>query len=376
MQRKTYITAVLLWCMAVFLCPLRVLALGVSETYEESLYYDRLCQVELTGNYRRDLVAVALSQVGYHEGDEKSDYAGTNHNGFHNFTEFSNAYFGMDGQWCAMFVSWCARQAKIPTSVINSACGAHINNSGGEYAFRMTVRTPGSYTPIAGDLVFFSPTGWGASHVGIVAQVTADGIYAVEGNAMDAVRVAYYPLDDAEIAYYGVYSWQEEKTAPALKLTKISLVCTEGENGFMPDGDPYRFDTLYALHGTTLTLPKGGFTRENHTLAGYYIQRSSNGTWYCGDVWSGEGTPVLLPDGADWYFDEAWASYGDLRLYCVWTNEVGELVPDSKLPLIREEDRRTALYQSFEPLFARMCTLTELTAGCGTGFFVDISENW
>lgn len=334
MKKKPCIAAVLLLCMAVFLMPLEAFALSpalnTSEAYQTSPFYERLCAVELSGNYRRDLVAVALSQVGYHEGESKNDYAGARYDGFHNYTEYANAYFGMDGQWCAMFVTWCARQANIPKNVINSACGAFIDNSDdGKYAFRMTARYKKNYTPVPGDLVFFTTTGWGANHVGIVAGVTDSGIYTVEGNAMDAVRVKYYPLDSEEIVYYGFYSWQSVAAVPALDLSHLSFGCADGSNGKMPDGDPYHVEDLYAHHGSMITLPKGAFQRPGYTLAGYYAQSTLDGSWYSGGGWSKRREPTLLEDGESWCFDSFWAEAGDLTLYCVWKDSAGQLFVDS-----------------------------------------------
>ena len=40
----------------------------VSSDYKDTLYYDNLLAFELTGDGATDVVAVALSQLGYHEG--------------------------------------------------------------------------------------------------------------------------------------------------------------------------------------------------------------------------------------------------------------------------------------------------------------------
>ena len=52
--------------------------LKVSDLYRDSVYFQRLSDVSLSGDYRADLVNVAISQVGYHEGDSYDDYAGGN----------------------------------------------------------------------------------------------------------------------------------------------------------------------------------------------------------------------------------------------------------------------------------------------------------
>ena len=48
----------------------------ISSSYMASKYYDRLCAVQLTGDQRTDIVEIAKSQIGYHEG-AKGDFSGT-----------------------------------------------------------------------------------------------------------------------------------------------------------------------------------------------------------------------------------------------------------------------------------------------------------
>lgn len=346
-MKKRLMTAVLMICMAALILPMGAYALSpsqaVSQAYEGSVYYERLCRVELSGDWRRDMVSVALSQVGYHEGDSKADYAGGNALGWHNYIEYSSTYYGMDSQWCAMFVSWCARQAGIPKYAVNNAASAYADGSGGQgsYSFHVPVYSKKNYTPAAGDIVFFSSTGWGANHVGIVVKVTDTGIYTVEGNCMNAVRVKYYDFDDAYIAYYGVYAGQGGSGAPVeLQVSELRFVYTAADHGSMPDGDDYSFDTLLALHGSEITIPKGAFVRQGHTLQGYFARREYDGAWYCGaDGWLSEEEltekktrPALIADGTTLCFDGEWTESGDIELFCIWKNKYGVTIPDSRLP--------------------------------------------
>lgn len=315
-------------------------ALDVSEAFAESVYCGRLTGVELTGDYRTDLVNVALAMVGYHEGDTPADYHGGSTGGWHNATEFGMVYGGLDAQWCAMFVSWCARQAGIPRSVISTAARASADGRDGSnrFWFHMSCYKKDHWQPQRGDLVFFTADGYYTSHVGIVAEVTDSGILTVEGNCMDAVRLCRYTLDDEYIYGYGVYAAAPEaQEGEALPVRCLSFVCGQGENGAMPDGTAYRFDSLYALPGRELTLPAGAFVREGHELLGYYVERTADGLWYCGGrgwLSTGEleqvnGRPELVADGASFPYPEDW---GDVRLYCVWKNEYGARVGDGALP--------------------------------------------
>ena len=58
---------------------------NASEEYRQSPYYRHLRDLELTGDQRTDVVLVALSQLGYHEGDSEADMHGLNTKGSKNF---------------------------------------------------------------------------------------------------------------------------------------------------------------------------------------------------------------------------------------------------------------------------------------------------
>ena len=70
-----------------------------------------------TGNMRNDIIGVALTQVGYTEGAN-------------NYTKYGVWYGQPNSPWCGMFVSWCANQAGIPTSVLKRTGIANPSNFG------------------------------------------------------------------------------------------------------------------------------------------------------------------------------------------------------------------------------------------------------
>ena len=187
-----------------------------SASYRSGKIYTQLCNVSLTGNQRTDLVNVARSQLGYHEGDSIEDLNGTG-SGSGNYSEYGYWFgtqvkgntYGHYYAWCAMFVSWCARQAGIPTSVISNAAYAHAdgsNSSGGYSYFHVDYKSPTEYTPQEGDLIFFDKASQAGEwdHVGIVIGVSNGQVYTIEGNASNAVISGSYPLTDAEIQCYGL----------------------------------------------------------------------------------------------------------------------------------------------------------------------------
>lgn len=118
-----------------------------------------------TGNQIEDLIAVAMTQVGYREGEN-------------NDTKYGD-WMGYPNQaWCAMFISWCAEQAEIPPSVMNHSAWAHPRSVRG---FDVPYYHGTEYTPKRGDLFFKEDF----SHVGIVYGI--EGAYAltIEANTND-----------------------------------------------------------------------------------------------------------------------------------------------------------------------------------------------
>lgn len=184
-----------------------------SSPYRSGVYYTQLCNVTLTGNQRTDLVNVVRSQLGYHEGDSFSDLGGSS-SGSSNYTEYGYWYgtqvAGSSGgyyyAWCAYFISWCARQAGIPTSIISNASYACAGSDNGDFK-NLTYYSRGSYTPQAGDLIFFD---WDSvdgqwDHVEVVTAVSSSSVTTIGGNTgTNNVKERTWSLSYSEIQGYGV----------------------------------------------------------------------------------------------------------------------------------------------------------------------------
>ena len=216
---------------------------SVSSYYMSSVYYRNLREVRLTGNQRLDLVNVALSQVGYHEGNSIGDLAGGSANGSMNYTEYGY-WFGFEVldrgsgffyEWCAMFTAWAARQAQIPTNVINNASYAHVGTN--PFFFHMRFYPRGTYIPKPGDLIFYdwaySAKDW--DHVGIVAYVENGRVHTVEGNASDQVIMRDVSLYDNEIQGFGAPSYTNALAA-ALNVSSYGMPESAIEYGATGDG--------------------------------------------------------------------------------------------------------------------------------------------
>lgn len=112
-----------------------------------------------TGNMRNDIIGVALTQVGYTEGAN-------------NYTKYGVWYGQPNSPWCGMFVSWCANQAGIPTSVLKRTGIANPSS------FGLSYKDGANYTPQKGDLFFKKSF----SHVGLVYYTEGAYFYTLEGN--------------------------------------------------------------------------------------------------------------------------------------------------------------------------------------------------
>lgn len=197
---------------------------SMSDAFDQSRYYLNLCCLTLSGDPRTDLVMVAMSQLGYHEGDCARQTNGENQYGENNYVEY-NYYYGTVDQygtgqgtysypWCASFVTYCARMAGIDESVLPSSvnCARWVNlfRSMGCYHERSD-----GYVPQKGDLIFFRSAASSklSTHVGIVRYTYGNTVYTIEGNLHDEVSLAAYDCQSSYIIGYASPAYQENRSA-------------------------------------------------------------------------------------------------------------------------------------------------------------------
>ena len=157
--------------------------------------------VELTGDWAKDLIAIAESQIGYRESETsfRIDENGKQHG----YTRYGLWYGNAYGEWCGMFISFCLNYANIPEADFprEANCNKWRSALRGIAVYE---DDEDAYTPAPGDLIFFDITGEtdDPGHVGIVARVDGDKIYTIEGNQGRAVREMEYKKDDKTIVGY------------------------------------------------------------------------------------------------------------------------------------------------------------------------------
>ncbi len=167
-----------------------------------------------TGSHIADLIGVAKTQLGYIELDSSGNPISSSSDG--GYTKYGASFGEPNGAWCAYFISWCASQAGIPSSIVPRLgnCGTLTS----WYKNRSIYYTSASgYIPKPGDMVFFN---WGggssAQHIGIVTGVSGDRLYTIEGNTDGAsgymCNGRTRSLGAGYVLGYGVPNYNDAKT--------------------------------------------------------------------------------------------------------------------------------------------------------------------
>ena len=72
-----------------------------SDGYSKSVYFYRLCGTRSTGRMRDDMIYIAKSQIGYHEGNSEADYGGGNKRGNGDVSEYGRYLQSSGNAWCS-----------------------------------------------------------------------------------------------------------------------------------------------------------------------------------------------------------------------------------------------------------------------------------
>ena len=186
-----------------------------SNAYKTSVWYQNFTSLELSGNDRNNVLRIAVSQLGYHEGNSPSDFHGMNTSGTENYIEYArlltpnwnnNSY-----DWCACFVNWCLNQARFDKASSEISCGNWVSELQTMGMWQFSAAYRGTYIPKPADFIFFDwdATGTWPDHIGYVLYVLNGRVYTIEGNADDNVTVRSYPLSDTRILGYGTPPYDE-----------------------------------------------------------------------------------------------------------------------------------------------------------------------
>ncbi len=235
---------------------------GMTSAFRNSRYYLNLQALTLTGDERTDLVMVAMSQLGYHEGNSSAQCNGENRTGSGNWVEYNYRNGAVDQYgngkqtyaypWCASFVSYCARTAGISSAVLPTSvsCARWVSyfSSVGQYRSRTS-----GYVPRQGDLIFYRSKGATVSdHVGIVRYTCGGMVYTIEGNSDNQVSLKCYALNNTYILGYATPNYR----AGAGAINYLLDEYTEGNYIIAAEKLPVRKTPSYSAR-TTYTLRRG-----------------------------------------------------------------------------------------------------------------------
>lgn len=155
-----------------------------------------------TGNLRNDLVGIAKTQVGYAE--STANFRVGSDGIRHGYNRYGAWYGTPYTNWSALFVSFCLHYAGEDSTATPGNTGANamaeIWKSLGKYA------DAGTYTPAAGDLVFFKN-----NTVGIVTETHTAVFCFIQGDADGMVRADTKVLTDSSVAGWGITSGTPQK---------------------------------------------------------------------------------------------------------------------------------------------------------------------
>lgn len=186
-----------------------------SEEYKTSVWYENFTTLELSENDRNNVLRIAVSQLGYHEGDSASDFDGMNKNGSSNYIEYARLlvphYSNNAYEWCACFVNWCLNQAHFDKASSEIGCWKWVGELKTMKMWQDSVAYKGTYTPKPADFIFFNWDGknTGSGHIGYVLYTTETHVFTIEGNADNNVTVRSYALDDPRVIGYGTPPYDE-----------------------------------------------------------------------------------------------------------------------------------------------------------------------
>lgn len=169
---------------------------------------ETFADIELTGNWSKDVLEIAKSQLGYSESTK--NYITTEDGTKKGYTRYGDWYGDAYGDWCAMYTSFCLHYAEVDTDIfpLEANCQRWIDIlSSDDYNLYYLAN---EYNPRPGDLIFFNnDSDDNSDHIGFVVEIIEATetdkakVKTIEGNSSDQVKYNSYDLDDEEIMGYG-----------------------------------------------------------------------------------------------------------------------------------------------------------------------------
>lgn len=244
---------------------------------ETAEVWERTLPQTLSDSWPDNLLAVAVSQLGYAESTQ--NYIVTEDDQLQGYTRYGAWYGEPYSDWNAIFLSFCLNYAQVPQGLIApSASSAGLVEQFKDLGLFLTA----DETPYPGDIICLDTNGDGvADRVGIV-RTAGDSIQVIEGDSAGAVRTVTYSAESTAILGYGVLptytpaALPEEPEVDAADgdedqtvtdpynlgnyITAVTVqhkapgevIWKDVEDGNVQTGDALRFDIQYTIPGKTL----------------------------------------------------------------------------------------------------------------------------
>ena len=189
---------------------------GIGGNVDMDLYFGELSeQPEIaTGYTAQALLAIAATEIGYHEKASNADLDNPLGNiGSNNWTKYARdlaaaGYYNANKNgfaWCDVFIDWCFYQlaGRNAAKAQEIECQTGPYGAGCTFSRKYYQQQGRLYTePQVGDQVFFTRNGE-ITHTGIVETVSGNRITTIEGNSSDQVIRRSYTLGDGYVKDFG-----------------------------------------------------------------------------------------------------------------------------------------------------------------------------
>ena len=245
-----------------------------------------------TGSHIADLIGVAKTQLGYTELSNSGVPISSSSDG--GYTKYGASFGDPNGAWCAYFISWCASQAGIPSSIV-PRLGNCVTLTEWYRSRSIYYSHSSGYIPKPGDMVFYNwDGGSGAQHIGIVTGVSGSNLYTIEGNTggdegyMCNGRTRN--LNESYVLGYGVPKYNDASTYVG-SYSFAASVSSSGNS--YSDSTVYSNDKLSVVttSATNITCTNATLNGSVKNLGGHYI--SSAGFYFGEDKNNLNSYPVL-----------------------------------------------------------------------------------
>lgn len=234
--------------------------------------------VILTGDWREDLLNIAMTQLGYEESEV--DFIVDENGVKQGYTRYGEWYGSSYADWCGMFISFCLEHAGI--SAAQFPREANPSKWKKQLSWLSAYEDDEDvYVPQRGDLIFFNYKKENAPvHMAIVEMVTENTIYTLEGNSEKEVRICEYPKDDERIVGYGNTTALMERAEVEIpdKTVELPFVPEEGVTALT------REDGIYIrADATTRSIILVPVPNAGETVFVKYATATQDEIWYAVD---------------------------------------------------------------------------------------------